>query len=62
MKSAAKERKKEVLNRLQTRLFKDADMPPRDSPEHERFRINDAAAFDELKTFVETELAKFKKP
>jgi hypothetical protein len=62
LKSAANERKQEVLSRIQTRLYKDDDMPPRDSPEHDRFRIKDAAAFDQLKAFLETELAKIKKP
>ncbi len=61
MKSATNERKQQVLTRIQVRLYRDADMPPRDSPEHELFRVKNAAAFDELKTFVETELAKAKK-
>jgi len=62
MKLTPKERKQDILSLLQKRLFKDADMPPKDSPEHELFRIRDAAAFDKLKTFLEAELANLKKP
>jgi hypothetical protein len=62
LKSAANERKLEVLTRIQVRLYKDADMPPKDSPEHGRFRMKEAAAFDQVKTFIETELAKIRKP
>ncbi len=62
MKSATKERKQEVLTRIQARLYKDTDMPPKDSPEDDRFGIKEAAAFDQLKSFLEAELAKIKKP
>jgi hypothetical protein len=62
LKAAAKERKQEVLSRIQARLYKDADMPPRDSPEHDRFRIKEAVAFDQLKSFLDAELEKIKKP
>ncbi len=62
LKSATKERKQEVLSRIQARLYKDADMPPHDSPEHNRFRIKEAVAFDQLKSFLDSELEKFKKP
>jgi hypothetical protein len=43
------------------RLFTDADMPPTDSPEHARFRVKEAGAFVEAKTFLERELAKVRK-
>ena len=55
------ERREPVLERMLTRLSTDADMPPTDSPEHEHFRVKDAAAFAEAKTFLEAELAKLKR-
>lgn len=60
LKSATKERKQEVLPRIQARLFKDADMPPQDSPERDKFRVKEAAAFDQLKSFLDAELEKIK--
>ena len=35
-------------------------MPPEDAPEHERFRVGAAAAFDEAKAFLDAELKKVK--
>jgi hypothetical protein len=58
VKTADEKRRKAVLIRLRERLFDDADMPPADAPEHDRFRVLDAAAFDELKTFLKAELAR----
>jgi hypothetical protein len=62
MKTVTKERKQEVLGRLFARLYTDADMPPVDAPEHDLFRIKGAAAFAELKGFLEAEVEKPKKP
>lgn len=56
LKSAPDERKRDVLIRLQTRLFKDPDMPPVDAPENALFREKDSAAFDQLKEIIEREL------
>jgi hypothetical protein len=58
VRNAPENCKEAVLSRLQERLFDDADMPPSDAPEYDRFRVLDAAAFDELKTFLKTELAR----
>jgi hypothetical protein len=61
-RNAEAKRKQEVLTRLQRRLFTDSDMPPQDSPEHALFRINETAAFDDLKLFLDAEIEKPKKP
>jgi hypothetical protein len=53
--------KQELLARLQKRVFTDADMPPQDSPEYKLFRTEQAAAFDDLKRFLDAELDKPKK-
>jgi hypothetical protein len=53
-------RRAEVLGRMQQRLVADADMPPEDAPEYE-FRAKDPAAFDEVKSFLATELEKARK-
>ena len=45
---------------MTSRLFDDEDMPPADAPEHD-FRVKDTAAFDELKSFLKTEIEKLKK-
>jgi hypothetical protein len=55
-RDANPKRKQEVLARLLERLVADADMPPHDSPEHELFRVKQAAAFDDLKQFLEAEV------
>jgi hypothetical protein len=55
-KTADPKHKREVLSRLKHRVFTDADMPPRDSPEHDLFRIKQATAFDDLKRFLEGHL------
>ena len=62
LQTAAPKHKQEVLTRLRERLHTDADMPPVDSPEHELFRVKRAAAFDNLKRFLDAELNKFEKP
>jgi hypothetical protein len=59
--TANKERKQEVLIRMIARLYKDADMPPQDSPEHDRFRVKEAAAFADARIFLEAELARLAK-
>ena len=51
--------KKHMLARMLQRLATDADMPPEDAPEHS-FREKDAAAFNEAKQFLQTELDKIK--
>jgi hypothetical protein len=56
LKGADVKRKREVLGRLVQRLATDADMPPADAPEHDRFRVRDAAGFDEVKRFLAAEL------
>ena len=53
--------KADVLGRFEKRLFTDSDMPPQDSPEYKLFRVNEAAAFDDLKQFISAELDKPKK-
>ena len=60
LRTAPEKRKQEVLGRLQERLFNDSDMPPEDAPEYDRFRQQEAAAFDELKEFLKAELDKVK--
>jgi hypothetical protein len=55
-------RKQELLVRLQKRVFTDGDMPPHDSPEYKLFRLDQAAAFDDLKKFLDAEIEKPKKP
>jgi hypothetical protein len=56
VQTANPKRKQEVLTRFLERLVTDADMPPQDSPEHDEFRVKQAASFDDLKQFLETEL------
>jgi hypothetical protein len=60
--AANPKRKQEVLARLLERLVTDADMPPHDSPEHELFRVKQAAAFDDLKQFLESQVEAPEKP
>ena len=60
LKTATRTRKQQVLSRFLTRLVKDADMPPNDSPEHTLYRVKDATAIDQVKTFLESELEKVK--
>ncbi|HEY1187978.1 MAG TPA: hypothetical protein VGE74_09990 [Gemmata sp.] len=62
VRTADPKRKQEVLARLQARVHTDADMPPNDAPEYETFRVKGAAAFDDLKRFIEAELVAPKKP
>jgi hypothetical protein len=50
--------RQQALERMTKRLFGDADMPPEDSPEHSRFRVNEAAAFEDARQFIDTELKK----
>lgn len=47
-----------VLSRLVARLATDADMPPEDAPEYDRFRVRDAVAFDAVSRFLTAELAR----
>ncbi|HJZ54391.1 MAG TPA: hypothetical protein VKE74_05510, partial [Gemmataceae bacterium] len=58
VKAADPKRKQAVLGRLLERLVTDADMPPEDAPEYDRFRVKEAAAFDEAKRFLVTELGR----
>ena len=58
LRSTKKDRRELVLKRLQERLFTDSDMPPEDAPDYQRFRVQEDAAFTELKDFVERELEK----
>ncbi len=58
VRAADAKHKKEVLSRLLGRLVTDADMPPEDAPEHDRFRVKDPAGFDEVKRFLTAELGK----
>lgn len=60
LRTADKKRKEAVLSRFQKRLFDDNDMPPEDAPEHDRFRVKDAAAFAEVKDFIQAELERIK--
>jgi hypothetical protein len=62
VRAADYKRKQEYLALLKKRLFADADMPPQDSPEHKAFRVEQAAAFDDLKRFVAVETEKLRKP
>ena len=61
VKTAGEQRRLEVLSRLTERLHEDKDMPPEDSPEHDLFRVKQAAAFEELKQFLTSELSRVKK-
>jgi hypothetical protein len=56
LRTADPKRKQEVLARLAERVFADADMPPRDAPEHDGFRVKQAVVFDDLKKFLDAEL------
>lgn len=58
VKAADPNRKRAVLGRMVLRLATDADMPPADAPEHDRFRVKEAAAFDDVKRFLAAELEK----
>lgn len=62
LKTAAPKRKLEVLTRLRERLYADADMPPQDAPEYDPFRVKRAAAFENLKRVLDTELDALAKP
>jgi len=42
------------------RLATDADMPPEDAPEHDLFKLKDAAGFGDVKRFLAAELEKVK--
>jgi hypothetical protein len=61
LRTADRARRQAVLARLQQRLFADGDMPPEDAPEYDRFRVRLAAAFDEVKTFLQTELDRLRR-
>lgn len=61
-KTTDPKRKQEVLSRLLERVSTDADMPPQDSPEHDLFKVKQAAAFDDLKRYLEAEVEKSEKP
>lgn len=61
VRTAEPKRKQEVLTRLMVRLHEDEDMPPTDAPEYDLFRVKGAAAFVEVKGFLEAELAKLNK-
>ena len=61
VKTAGEQRRLEILGRLTERLHEDKDMPPEDSPEHDLFRVKQAAAFEELKGFLTSELSRAKK-
>jgi hypothetical protein len=61
VKTAGEQRRLEVLSRLTERIHEDKDMPPEDSPEHDLFRVKQAAAFEELKQFLTSELSRAKK-
>jgi hypothetical protein len=60
LKTATIKRREAVLTRFQQRLFTDGDMPPEDAPEYDRFRMKEEAAFNDLKEFLQAELAKVK--
>jgi hypothetical protein len=62
VRTADPKRKLEVLAGLSNRLYTDADMPPSDAPEHGVFRVKQAAAFADLKRFLDGELAKARRP
>jgi hypothetical protein len=61
VKTAGEQRRLDVLGRLNERLHEDKDMPPEDSPEHDLFRVKQAATFEELKGFLTSELSRAKK-
>jgi hypothetical protein len=52
--------RRQVLERMVKRLVTDKDMPPEDAPERDRFRLKEAAAFDEVKQFLDAELKRVK--
>ncbi|MFO0799068.1 MAG: hypothetical protein U0804_16495 [Gemmataceae bacterium] len=58
LRTADATRKRAVLTRLVGRLVTDADMPPEDAPEHDRFRRHDAAGFDAAVRLLVAELAR----
>lgn len=60
LRTAERKRKVDVIGRMLKRLAEDKDMPPTDSAEHELFRMNNAASFDEVKKFLETALKQAK--
>jgi hypothetical protein len=60
LKTADRKKKMAVLTRFLKRLDTDKDMPPEDSTEHGLFRVKDAASFDAVKDWLETELKKAK--
>jgi hypothetical protein len=51
-------KRKVVLARMLERVATDADMPPEDAPEYDRFRMREAAGFQEVKRFLTAELGK----
>jgi hypothetical protein len=61
VKKSGEKRRLEVLRLLAERLHEDRDMPPEDSPEHALFRVKDAAAFEDVKVFLTSELGRLKK-
>jgi hypothetical protein len=58
VKSTPPGRRLKVLNRMLDRLARDQDMPPEDSPEYQRFRINDPVEFGSALQFLVAELAR----
>jgi hypothetical protein len=60
VKSNDAKKREVVLSRMLKRLVTDRDMPPEDSAEYERFRQKEAAAFDAVKDWLESELKKVK--
>lgn len=56
LKTADRRRKQDVLDRMVQRVGVSKDMPPEDEPEYEHFRVNNPAAFDEVKQFLEAAL------
>lgn len=52
LRAADAKTKEAVLSRLIARISTDADMPPVDSPEHDRFKQKNPAAFGEAKRFL----------
>ena len=60
VKTAERKQRVEVLGRFLTRLGKDKDMPPEDSPEATLFRGQNPAAFDSVTEWLEAELKKAK--
>jgi hypothetical protein len=49
-----------VLAKLTRRLVTDQDMPPEDSPEHEKYRIKDKAGLEVVKEWLDAEMKKAK--